>query len=267
MILRKFREEYRNELNHVPVKVPDAERILAAADDAAGKAQERAHLHTRAWMKGAAAAAILFVCSAGTVTAVNIHRSYIHVDEQGYTVSKEEPETEETAVLGADDSTEDYDELPEGIICEEVIEDSQVYDSLTAFREQEDLIFVCPEPEWLLGDAEPEEETVYVSGDTIYYILAENSERYLYVNQWDVRDAQDYGSTTVYDGETANKRTYVTESGFDFVLFDLQNNGEILSTHAVISLNGWELSLDFYGYGEETIEEVLEKLDLELYMQ
>lgn len=267
--MRNFREEYRNELDQVPTGDLSAERILAAAsgDGARESAARRAWRLGKTWTRVAAAAAVLIVCSAGTVTAVNIHRSYIRVEEDGYRLSRENPDE---TVQEPEEESAPVSELPEeGCYFEEILDEGREYASLDEFRANEEIDFICPEPEWLLGESEPQQETVYVSddGSMVSYILVEDEKRQLLVNQWDTREAEDYSSATSYDGKSANERTYVTEKGFDFLLFDSVENGRTLSTHAVISLNGRELSLDFYGYPEETIENVLEKLDLEIYLK
>ena len=52
-------------------------------------------------------------------------------------------------------------------------------------------------------------------------------------------------------------RHFVTSQGLCFVMFDTVE-GEERSVHAVISLNGWDMSATFKGFDQETVDRVLD---------
>ena len=69
-------------------------------------------------------------------------------------------------------------------------------------------------------------------------------------------------------GRSCNERSFVNSQGLSYVMFDtVDEAGEIQSVHAVISVNGRDLSMSFAGFEEEEIERVLNGLDLTVYYQ
>ena len=67
-------------------------------------------------------------------------------------------------------------------------------------------------------------------------------------------------------GENANERTLITDQGMCFTVFDtLAEDGSIEGIHAVISVNGRDLALDFTGFEAGVVEQVLMNMDLSVY--
>lgn len=271
--MRRFQDAYKDALNTVP------RRRLLANELLTGATSRGIHPVGGMWVKGVAAAAILAVCSAGTATAVNYHKSQIRVEEQGYSVigtaqdggydpakkAGEEPDRygPESRMAAGDmsgnPSVEEY-------VCEKIMEQRE-YDSVEEFRSSEQITMALPEPEWL-GETELKAQ-IYISGsgDTVTAMLFGGEERSLFVTQWDTRGCESFGSATSYMGDSENERSFTNAQGFSYVMFDSVEGGEILSTHAVISVEGRELSLDFTGYEEAVVERVLRDLDLSVYFR
>ncbi len=269
--MRRFRDAYKDALNTVPKRRLSAEELLTGAPPSRGIRPAG-----NMWVKGVTAAAILAVCSAGTVTAVNHHRSQIRVEEQGYSVTgaaAEEtaglPEGEDAGLYSAEGRMRaggtPADPLPEEYRIEEKTEEDREYGSIEEFRSAEQITMAFPEPEWL-GETEQKVQ-IYVSenGASVTAMLFGSDENSLFVTQWDTRGYESFGSATSYMGNSANERSFTNAQGLSYVMFDSVEGEEILSTHAVISVEGRELCLDFRGYGETVIERVLRDLDLSIY--
>lgn len=273
--MRRFQDAYKDALNTVPRRRLLANELLAGAPPVGGIRPAGGM-----WVKGVAAAAILAVCSAGTATAVNYHKSQIRVEEQGYSVTGTAQEGVYDSAKKAGAEPDAYS--PEGRMaagnmsgnpsveeygCEEITEQQREYDSVEEFRSSEQITMALPEPEWL-GETELKAQ-IYVSGnsDTVTAMLFGGEERSLFVTQWDTRGYESFGSATSYMGDSENERSFTNAQGFSYVMFDSVEGEEILSTHAVISVEGRELSLDFTGYEEAVIERVLRDLDLSVYFR
>ena len=93
-----------------------------------------------------------------------------------------------------------------------------------------------------------------------------NEESYFSLHQMDHRQYENYSTATSYMGESCNERNFVNSQGLNYVVFDtVDEAGELQSVHAVISVNGWDLTVSFGGFEENEIERVLNGLDLTVY--
>lgn len=146
--------------------------------------------------------------------------------------------------------------------CEEPVR----YESLAAFREAEDVVVAVPDSE-LLGTDFDSQEVMVMDGGTRLLLFFSSEERSFALSQWDTRGVESYASSTSYMGESVNERSLMNKQGLSYVVFDTMEDGRIISTHAVISVNGRDLSMDFSGYEQETIEAILTQLDLSIYFQ
>lgn len=169
-------------------------------------------------------------------------------------------ETDEMAVSPASLIDDTADEL-------EAIEVEPVeYTSIEEFQKKENVVIAIPDIAWL--DMEPERENItLLNGNENVMISLAEGEKYFYLTQWDHRAYTGYGSASAFGGESVNERHFTNEQGLDYVMFDTLEDGEIISTHAVISVNGRDLTLDFGGFEQEKIEQVLRQLDLSIYFE
>ncbi len=242
--MRKFQDAYREALGSVPRTRISAEALLSTPPPG------RRSRPAGGWVRAAAAAVILIVCCAGTATAVNYQKSRILVEEQGYSVRG----TVEDGAYAGDG-----------------------YEALSGFSSAEELtesgLIALPRAEWLGEDELEAQVAVSEDSNMVMVMLFGTDDRSVSVRQWDTRGSQAFASSTVYMGESVNERSFTGGQGFCYTVFDTlggengddKTDGEVLSTHAVISVNGRELQYDFRGYEESVIESVLDRLDLSIY--
>lgn len=274
--MREFKEAYKCAVDRLPKYHISAERV-------------RDELHHRRLVRRkrrrtaaqTAAAALFLVCGVGTATAMNYSRSIFEVTENGFTavsegaqVLEEENDTgvePKAAVYGAAEDfsgTAPKEDAPQDEV--EILEAREwvpeEYASVEEFEEKEDIVVAVPDLA-LLGE-EPMSENVMVFEEGERVMVTVNYEdRSFFLSQWDHRDSRGYASSTMFSGESVNERRFVNDQGLEYVMFDTLDNGEITFTHAVISVNGRDLQLDFGGYDEVTVETVLRKLDLSVYFK
>ncbi len=183
------------------------------------------------------------------------YQKYIQNISSG--ASNEEPSAE---TAGAAKDNADKLEVMEAEEIEPV-----TYASIEEFRANEDITVALPKLE-LLGEFE-EQKIVVMDDGTYFSWMLYSEEKRFGLKQQDTRSYEQYASSTTYMGESVNERSFVNDQGLSYVVFDTMEDGEIVSTHAVISVNGRDLCLDFYGYEENVIEDVLKQLDLSIYFQ
>ena len=267
--MRKFQDAYRDAMDSLPRRRPSAEELL--------KGPPKGVRHRgNAWMKGAVAAAILLLCSASTVTAVNYHRSRIRIEQQGYSLTSLNEDTGGPEGIDGDEETgsakartADYSIEERGTEGEgywvETLGEQREYSSAEDFRRAEQITMALPEPQ-LLGEEDIKWQ-IYVAGDgnSVTAIFCGDEERSFMMHQWDTRELAGYAAATSYMGDSANEREITNSQGLSYVVFDSVEGAEVISTHAVISANGRELCMDFQGYDEATIEGALNTLDLSVY--
>lgn len=276
--MRKFQDAYREAVDGLPMRRLTAEELLNGPP-------ERSRGGQNIWIKGAAAAAVLLLCSVSTVTAVNYHKSRISIEQQGYSLTSVAEDNGEAADTGGEAgngafgnvesgneatprmaaySPEEGGADDEGYFVE-TIEEQREYSSVEDFRQAEQITMALPEPQWLGEEEAVWQIYVMGEGDSVTAMLFGGDERSFMMHQWDTRGLAGYASSTAYTGESANERNLTNSQGLTYVVFDSVEGGEIISTHAVISANGRELCMDFQGYDGAVIERVLSTLDLSVY--
>lgn len=268
--MRKFKEAYKQAVDSMP-------RYHISADCVTDELRHRRLLNRRrrkTAMQAAAAAVLFLACGAGTVTAMNYHKSIFRVTKNGFTAVSEGALVTEEDTLPAKEAGAEAEAAQNALTQER--EEPQVleaqtyvpveYTSIEAFEEAEDISIAIPDQDWLGGT--PLNERVLVMGEGDRVMLTVNYEECCFsMSQWDHRDVTGYASSTVFTGESDNEREYTNSQGLEYMLFDIMEEGMVSSTHAVISVNGRDLQLDFSGYDEETIEHILNNLDLSIYFK
>ena len=67
-------------------------------------------------------------------------------------------------------------------------------------------------------------------------------------------------------GQNCNERNFTNSQGLNYKVFDIvDQSGELESVHAVISVNGRDLTVSFGGFEENEIQRILNSLDLTVY--
>lgn len=269
----RFRDAYREASKELPQITISAQEVRDELRHCRIQRQRRKILLT----KGCAAAAVFLLCGAGTVAAKSYRDSVISVRENGFVITSSQEEENLPAAsaelgkfldiasflkIGGVFSIEDA--VPEGEL--ECLEpEIMEYDSIDAFRAAESAVMVLPQKEWFAEEFTSERVCVIGEGEDIYMDLM-NEESYFSLHQMDHRQYENYSTATSYMGESCNERNFVNSQGLNYVVFDtVDEAGELQSVHAVISVNGWDLTVSFGGFEENEIERVLNGLDLTVY--
>ena len=286
----KFRDAYQEACKELPAPSMDLEKVRDEARHQRMLRNRRRYMIT----KGCTAAAVFVLCGAGTVAAKNYRDSVIEVREKGFTITSSrdmpaetrnqksqeyEPDVASFLKMGGVFSIEEG--IPEGeeltgqgdgkdvggaYIVESMIEyDIREYDSIESFWETETVTAVIPEKTLFEEEFTRESVQVLDEGRRVMASMS-NDDVYFFMTQSDNRDCESYSSSTTYDGQCANKRNFTNNQGMSFVMFDsVDEEGNVISIHAVISANGWDLSMTFEGFGEDVVEKVLKTIDLSAY--
>lgn len=272
--MENFEEAYKEIMDCIPVpdicieEMPEESRI------------KRAWTYRRKrYMTAAALAGGIFVIyTLGGVAAAGYARSLVRGNENS--VQTMDMNTaliqEESAMLQVPAETygeigrayteEDYEETAgsgiEGRLAEP--EASVAYSDGVAVEALENSV------EQKMQSALPEEglEEAWKQADYIleedgsWLVRLETEEKVLLLHQYHDSDISDLAfAKTDLDGG-CNERNYTTGQGFVYKLADSPDGEEI---YAAITVGDYELILEFYGYMETEVCEVLESMDLTVY--
>lgn len=299
--MRKFQEEYRRAAD---MELPEFHMDIKTVQDELHHRRMRVQQRRRIAVKGCTAAAVFLLLGAGTAAAGNYMSAVIRMRNDGYVVSG--PEHEKN-ILQADAGTAEEDggarnmaagteggarnasaegedgatpwdaRSLEGIEEEEIallndsveeipIEEAE-YENLSEFLQGAAAASKIPSLSPLLKEIKNGRVFVMEDGMTVFVRVTEN-ERSFCLRQSDFRNIEGFSSATVYGGENANERSLINAQGLNYTVFDtVDEDGRVETTHAVIMVEGRELSMDFSGFEPEIIETVLKELNLELYFR
>lgn len=223
--------------------------------------------------KGATLASLIFIICAGGFTSVKAAGylgSVIRVSERGFVTGDLHTMTND---IGAGTSGEVAEAMPalareseqtEDIISEEPeyeeIEEFE-FDSVETFRQAyPDVILALPE-------ISAENESVYVCGDGIYVRYQVLEEQFVDIQRFDYHGSSGHSSSVSFGEEICNERTFTTKQGFTYTLIDgvKESESDPLRIHGAISVEYYEIFINFYGYEEKEAEQILESIDLSLY--
>lgn len=265
--MRNFREEYSKTIQELPEFHMDADKVRNEGY------QKRAELiRRRRWMVSAAAAAGVFVmCSVGVAAGIGFQNNRVETGQNGFsfwgmTKSNDSAQVAECAVEEVADEETVEEAVTDGEAADgEVWE--RTYDSIEEFRKQEDVVIAVPELAWLGEPDEVESQLVIVTEFMPIHIRVDFGEKCFMMSQDDNREAPEYASSIVFPGEAANQRSYTNEQGLTYQIFDSFEDGELIGTHAAISVNGRDVVYSFIGYQYEEVDAVLKQLDVSIYFR
>jgi len=280
--LAEFRKAYQEAVKELPEISVDVRKIQEGEYHRRRMKRRRRYLITR----GCAAAAVFCLCCAGTAVARNYKNGVIEMRESGYVITRQQEAGElaknrysqrDNSEIGAflkmggvfpieeDIPEEEGVYWSEDITAECLSYEPRIYDSLEAFQETENIVAVIPDK--MLFGVDFAEENVQVADEGRQLMIRLSSEEAAFtLRQSDNREYESYSSSTSYPGQCANKRSFTNRQGLSYVMFDsVDETGEVISIHAVISVNGWDLSVDFEQFGEDVVMKVLDSLDLSVY--
>lgn len=264
----KFQDAYRAAADELPGFRMDADKVRDELHHYRMKRQKRNYMIIR----GCTAASIFLLCGVGTVAAKNYRDSIIRVGDSGVTITAQQ--TAETAAeipdalslfeqlggvfsiadIGPDEEVEFIEEL-------EVTE----YESLEAFLAAEEVVVALPDTT-LFGTVFTMENVNIVDHGRDITIHMYNEECSFSLTQFDNRGVQSYSTAMTFGGQSSNERRFTNSQGMSYVLFDtLDEKGDVISNCAVISVNGWDLTLTFRGFEKKTVEKIIDSIDLSIY--
>ncbi len=276
----KFGDAYREAVDELPKFRMDADKAADELHHYRMLKQGRKYII----IKGCTAAAVFLLCGVGTVAARSFRDSVIRVNDNGFVITSENaleeanrkgiPTAASILKAGGVFSTEDG--IPEGEDkgieaygnVEEMEEDPvEEYDSLDDFYAGSGVVAPIPDEE-LLGREFSSERIYVMEGGRQLFVHLSDDDVGFSLSQADNRGYESYSAATAYMGQSCNERSVTNSQGLNYAVFDtVDENGIVISVHAVISINGRDLTLSFEGFEEATIERVLNQLDLSVYFQ
>lgn len=266
--MNKFQNAYQQAAKELPEFRMDA----AMAQDELHHYKMRKQGRKYFIIKGCTAATVFLLCGAGTVAARSFRDSIVKVHENGFIITSEPKlQAQEDGILGLASILKEggvfsiEDDIPEDTILEEYEPEVEEYDSMETFQAQSQVVIAVPD-EALLGREFANERIHVVDGGSEIFILLSDEDMYFSMNQMDNRGYESYSTGTSYMGESRNERNFTNGQGLNYVMFDtVDEAGNLDSVHAVISVNGRDLTLTFQGFEESVIEKTLYTLDLTVY--
>ena len=269
----KFRDAYREALKAVSGPRMTAEKV----QDELHHRRMLQQKYKRMTARGCTAAAVFLLCGGGVAAARNYGNSRIEVKDNGFVITGAQEGQEQAARGYTAESTQDMDSkmkaggassdldmIPE---AEEFGYELELveYRSIAEFLEAGNTVAAIPDISLLGEDFTRERVIVSEDGRDVHVELC-GEENCFFMHQADNRGYEAYSSATSYMGESSNERNFTNDQGFNYVMFDiLDEEGAVESIHAVISVEGWDVTMDFHGFSEESVEEVLDALDLTVY--
>lgn len=292
--MHNFREAYKNAVNELPGFRLEACRV-----------QDELHHHRmtaarrkKTFISAAAAVCVFLICGAGTIAAVSYRGSEVKIFNNGFSFTNQTDCEEkcdlsraaagesvlaggaETAAAAAYPGETPSDRAVDGrnaknamggalepVELEAVPIETREYDTVEEFLAGEDIVIAIPPADWL-GEEENLDWQKVVVADAMNMVNVSYSfkdDSFFSMHQDDNRGTRGYASSSTYMGEAVNERDFINEQGIQYTLFDSEEDGKIVSTHAAVCVNGRDITLDFFEYDVETVEKVLYQLDLSIY--
>lgn len=260
--MEKFGDAYKRAAGQLPEYAPDGR---STRDELGHRRMQRRRTGYVLARSCAAAAVCVLLWGAGTAVANDYRESIISPTSDGFAVQGAQAAAAEKSQGGWAEKLFREQEPSEICYMEEVIAESREYDSLQEFRQEETVVIALPDLEAFRTEL-PEEYAAVTEGKDVFLSLW-GEERSFSMQLFDCREYDNYSSATSYGGESCNYRSFTTRQGISYMVFDIALDGKIQSTHAVLSVNGRDLSMDFQGFGEEEIQEILDSVDLTVYFE
>lgn len=264
-----FRDAYKDAAEEIIQPDIDAHSVLNKAR------RRRAKLRYAGQKSVTIVTLMLLVCVGGftTVHAANYLGSIIRVSDRGFVSG--DIYTMTGSGNGAENKAKrDGSEEGEGIYEDEPAELSDAVEIVELdemmnlqFDSVEDFQRECPDRIIALPALEAQEEEVHVVGDMIYvrYRISEN--QCIDLQCFDYHGTQGHSAAVSFGEEICNERSYTTSQGFTYTLIDGvidPEDGE-QRIHGAVSVEYYEIFINFYGFEEDEAQQVLEGIDLSLY--
>lgn len=272
--MNNFKEAYKDAVKDIAQPNIDAQSVLDEVRRR--KVRKRQSIQKCATV----ASMMLLVCVGGltTVKAADYLGSIIRVGDRGfvsgdiYTMTDTVPASGEAGATadGGDAQVAVAKVMPAEAMAEEpvVMEMEDIpearFESVDAFRKEcTDVVIALPDVEL----TESGFESVNVVGDSVFVRFQVSEEKSVDVHRHDYSDSQGHVASISFPGEICNERSYTTGQGFTYTLIDevQTSEEEPMRIHSAISVESYEIYMNFYGYEEEEVLELLESVDMEIY--
>ncbi len=221
--------------------------------------------------KGATFASVILIIFVGGFTsakAAGYLGSVIRVNERGFVSGDPDTMTSDAGVrveqegvmpFSAGETQQSADDISEAPVYEEIEEFE--FDSVEVFRQ------AYPEMIVALPEISAEDEAVYVCGDSVYIRYQVGEGQFVDIQIFDYHGSSGHSASVSFGEEICNERTYTTKQGFSYTLIDgvKESESDPLRIHGAISVEYYEVFINFYGYEEEEAEQILESIDLSPY--
>lgn len=264
----KFQDVYRDAAEALPEFHIDTDTVKDEIHHYRMRRQRRNYILAR----GCTAASIFLLFGVGTAAANSYRNSIIHVNDTGVTITAQQEQEEgfpdflsvfeqiggvfSTADAGPDDELTEVQEM-------EMTE----YDSLKDFLAAEKVAVALPDMT-LFGEGFLMEKVCIVGNGMDVSVHLYDEERSFLMTQFDNSGMESYSTAMSFGGRSANERSFTNRQGMNYVIFDtLGEKGEVISVCAVISVNGRDLTLTFRGFDQNTMEKIINSIDLSIYFE
>lgn len=265
----KFQDAYRDAAEALPEFRIEADTVKDEIHHYKMRRRKRNYYLAR----GCTAASLFLLFGVGTAAANSYRNSIIHVNDTGVTITAQQPEEERDLPdlislfeqIGGVFSAADTG--PEEALTEVYEMETLEYDSIEEFLAAEKVALALPD-KTLFGTEHMTEKVCIVDGGMDVSVHLYDEERSFLMTQFDNREVESYSTAMSFGGHSGNERSFTNKQGMNYVVFDtLGEKGEIISVSAVISVNGRDLTLTFRGFDRNTIEKIINSIDLSIYFE
>lgn len=259
----KFQDVYQDAAQAIPKLRMDAAQARDELHHYKMKRRNRNYLI----VKGCTAASVFLLCGVGTVAAKSYRDSIIRVNENGVVITAQENEEASPALFSIFDQLGGVfsiaEDGPEAVEADEleVVE----YSSLKEFLAREDVTVALPDRALFGTDFVTERVSIVDGGRDITVQMYNNNYSFC-MTQFDNREVGSYSTAMTFGGRSGNERRFTNAQGLSYVVFDtVDEKGRVISVSAVISVNGWDLTLTFRGFDKKIMEKIINSIDLGIY--
>lgn len=261
----KFQDAYRDAAEKLPAFKMEAGTVRDELHHYKMKRRSRNYMI----IKGCTAASVFLLCGVGTVAAKSYRDSIIKVNDDGVVITAQESAEDAPELLslferlgGVFSIAEAGPEMALTEVCEiETVE----YNSLKDFLAKENIVVALPDRS-LFGTSFTSERVSVTDGGRDVSIQLYNDKVSFFMTQFDNREVGCYSTSMTFGGHSANERKFTNSQGLSYVVFDtVDEKGEVISVCAVISVNGWDLTLTFKGFDRKVMEKIINSIDLSIY--
>lgn len=262
--MRSFKEEYKRELDQVGTFHPDVDQMSNELYHYKLKRGRRRRI-----MISAASAAVMFLLVGGMATAMNHGGGFIRVRNNGFSITSENAGAAESGDIAQQPSlARERSRVTEAepvAQCGAYEVEAREYKALEDFREESGIIVPVPDLQLVGGD--DAEQYIHVFGNQVYIRIQDDQERNFTLVQVDHRNDKSYAAASSYSGKASNERNYTTAQGYTYKVIDIMDGDELVNIECAVSLYGRDLLVGFYGYTQEEAYEVLQSMDLGVYIK